>query len=162
MAQVTRNPDPTHTLAERTASFVDETAGPDACHPGRMAPNAKGYGNFRYKGKSWRLHVAVWVVNDGPVPLGMVVCHTCDNRICGNRRHLFLGTNADNSADMREKGRSAVGEKNGSAKLTAEQVLEIRLIHSAGDATLPELGERFGVSRHNIGLIVRRKRWSHL
>ena len=46
-----------------------------------------------------------WVIHNGPIPDGLLVCHTCDNRMCTNPEHLFLGTNKDNQQDMIRKGR---------------------------------------------------------
>lgn len=53
-----------------------------------------------------RAHKAAWIEIHGPVPDGMVVCHTCDNPPCVNVEHLFLGTIADNNRDMSRKGRN--------------------------------------------------------
>jgi hypothetical protein len=104
----------------------------------------------------------------GDQPSGMLVCHTCDNPPCCNPRHLFLGTKADNSADMRRKGRSAVGPKNGThtqphrrargeraggAKYSNGLVAEIRALGATH--TRSELSRRFGISIAQVSLIVR-------
>ncbi|KKL67586.1 hypothetical protein LCGC14_2133510 [marine sediment metagenome] len=75
-----------------------------------------------------RVHRAMWEIVFGPIPDGMDVLHRCDNPPCANPTHLWLGTHADNMADMIAKGRCAdrAGEKNGNAKLTWEQVKAIR------------------------------------
>ncbi len=115
---------------------------------------------------SWRLHC-------GDIPPGMCVLHRCDMPCCVNPDHLFLGTVQDNSTDMVSKGRGKRGKKYGrqkkpceyrlvgsqsnGAKLTEDQVLEIK------KATNPHgLAERFGVTKENIYVIRRGKTWKHV
>jgi len=127
-----------------------------------------GYGRIRVKGKDMGAHRAMWIHAFGNPSPGMFVCHTCDNRKCINPEHLFLGTNRDNLADMRAKGRSllgrpgnAIGEKNGQAVLNEQSVREIRAAAIAG-APRAKLAERFGVTVVAIGLVLSRKRWAHV
>lgn len=70
------------------------------------AINSGGYGNLWYEGKYWKAHRLAWAQANGPIPPGMFVLHRCDNPPCVNLEHLFLGTAADNTADMLAKGRS--------------------------------------------------------
>lgn len=81
-----------------------------ACITSHRVPNAKGYDYVPVKvdGK-WKkrgAHRVAWEEANGPIPDGMLVCHTCDNRRCLNVEHMFLGTNEDNLHDMAEKGRA--------------------------------------------------------
>lgn len=94
----------------------------------------------------------------GPIPPGMFVCHTCDVRCCVNPDHLFLGTNAENTADKMRKGREARGTMVNTVKLTPVQVMEIR--HSAEPAIA--LARRYEVWPETIYAIRHRKTWKHL
>jgi len=102
----------------------------------------------------------------GAIPDGMCVCHKCDVPACVNPDHLFLGTNADNTADMVAKGRGwrpiLRGETNGRAKLTADQVSEIRALYADRQGSCRSLGAKFGVSSRYISAIVRGENWGHV
>lgn len=99
------------TYEERFWSFVDKSAGPDACWPWTGA-RLKGYGQFRRDGNRRVATRLAWeYVTGSPLPDGMLIMHTCDNPPCTNPAHLRPGTNADNIADMWAKGRGSCGEK---------------------------------------------------
>jgi hypothetical protein len=75
-----------------------------------------GYGRVTHEGKQWAAHRLAWTLAHGPIPDGMLVLHHCDNRACWNVEHLFLGSQADNMADMVAKGRHANQAKTHCAK----------------------------------------------
>jgi hypothetical protein len=83
-----------------------------------------GYGRFRFDGIDWRAH-RLSVILDGHDPTGLYVCHHCDNPICVNPAHLFLGTHQDNMRDKMEKGRASGGGKK-LRKLTDEQIRYVK------------------------------------
>jgi len=127
--------------------------------------DAYGYGQFGLNGTMMKAHRVAWELTYGPIPEGMQVLHNCqggDNRACV--RHLWLGTNDDNMADMVAKGRARSprlrGEQHGRAKLTATKVQEIR--RRAASEPIRALARIFGVDPRTIGRIVRRHLWTHV
>ena len=129
---------------------------------GARKPN--GYGQRRLPGGRFTsAHRQAWVEAHGPIPAGMVVMHRCDNPPCVNVDHLMLGTQADNLADMRRKGRAGRGAARGeaapSAKLTWVQVESIRQRVANGERPI-DLAAEFGLSRSSVHSIVHYKTWA--
>lgn len=93
-------------------------------------------------------------------PGSFLVCHTCDNRVCCNPLHLFLGTAADNSMDMRNKGRQQrnIGANASRAVLSESDVIAIRLSHKPYTA----LAEEYGVSYGAVIAAASGRNWSYL
>ena len=120
--------------------------------------NRQGYGRVRHKGRLESIHRLAYHLTNPEVCMdGLVVCHTCDNPTCIRIEHLFLGTHADNSADMVAKGRHATGEAHPSAKLTDDQVEEIRKSYDGIRGQKAALARTYGVSRTYIGYIINRE-----
>lgn len=130
------------------------------CHNWTGRPGQDGYGKLKRNGKYWRAHRWFYAQKNGPIPDGLLVCHSCDNRLCVNHEHLFLGTAKDNARDCIAKGRKPAmrGTKNGHAKLDELAVLHIR------DCDWPyaELVSRFGVSPPTVCDIRTRRTWAWL
>jgi hypothetical protein len=133
-----------------------------------MSTTKNGYGVFESgsvsmaarKSSKRGAHQVSYEAYNGLIPTGQVVRHTCDNPLCINPDHLILGTQADNVADREARGRrkDINGEQIGTARLTAEQVLEIR----ASDKSLTQLARQYNVHKTTISLIRSGKSWKHL
>jgi hypothetical protein len=137
---------------------------PEDCWPW-LAGRSMAYGRFNWvedgKSRTERAHrLAWWLAHGSMPPEGMCVCHACDNPICCNPHHLFLGTRADNMQDMARKGRARnrplSGEKNGNARLTESDVREIR----ASSVSANKLAREYGVSQSTISRLRLRETWA--
>lgn len=121
-----------------------------------------GYGQLQIpRYKFWYAHTFSYYLYNGLIPEGLCVCHECDNPKCANPEHLFIGTRADNTRDMVEKGRKAKvpkGEKHWKSKLTETEVLEI---YNAPN-TYSELAETYNVCPATVGFIKNGRNWAYL
>src|SRR3990167_9291402 len=115
-------------------------------------------------GRQTYAHRFSYDLHYGPVPKGLSVCHHCDNPPCVRPDHLYAGTVADNARDAVSRGRIRMmkkpGSLNGFARLTESQVLQIRSM--AGRMIYRDIAAHFDVDTTTIGLIVRRKTWTHI
>lgn len=139
-------------------------ASPDECWEWKGRPGKNGYCKMCVNGKDEYIHRIVYQLTKGPIPEGFDVCHKCDNRKCGNPLHLFAGTRYDNLHDMIDKGRADHTknlklENHAMAKLTNEQVRQIRYLYDGGMASQIELSKQFCVTNGAIWRIVHRKNW---
>lgn len=95
------------------------------------------------------------------IPSGLQILHKCDVRSCVNPDHMELGTWTENMKDKIKKGRQAMGGKTGSAKLTEEQVLEIKSLRKHGWG-LKKIADRFEITLGHVFLISKNRTWKHL
>lgn len=131
------------------------------CWEWQRACTSAGYGNLRVEGRSLQVHRAMWMAFRGPIPDGMFILHSCDNRKCANIAHLRVGTAKDNTADKRARNRFVTrkGLDNHKTKLSPGQVEEIRRV--SGRETQTTTAARFGVSQVAISKIQRGINWKH-
>lgn len=174
-----------HTAAVRFAAKFECS---DDCWEWTAHITKDGYGQFRTGGTgspNIHAHRVAWVLATGTDPApGLIVCHTCDNRRCVRPDHLFLGTPADNSADMVTKGRQCMGEshprqgaasfpqptaerrargeRNGIGRLASEDIREMRRLYAEGGWRQVDLADRFDTPQTNVSRILRRKAWAHV
>lgn len=136
---------------------VDKSSG---CWVWLGTRNEFGYGIVITGNKSLRAHRVSYEAFKGDVPPDKVVMHSCDNPSCVNPEHLSVGSKTDNNRDAVRKNRHAHGEKNGHAKLTAEQVKMIK--ESAYEGTQASLAKKLGVHQSVISKIKSGNRWKHV
>ena len=123
----------------------------------------KGYGQCHVRHLRERFaHRVAYMAFRGAIPPDTDVLHTCDNRLCVNPAHLFLGNKKDNAQDMKAKGRHLYGERNAEVILTEAQVLEIHRLYRAGGISQYRLADQFGVRQGTIWKILHGHRWAHV
>ena len=119
---------------------------------------AQRYAQIHWQGRIYGAHVASYIVHKGPVPKGKCVLHTCDNPLCINPEHLWLGTSAENTADKVRKGRQVKGDKTRFCKLTPDDVMAVR----AATGSQRAIARQFGVCKATVAAIRYRKSWKHV
>lgn len=130
-----------------------------------------GYGAINVGGQAMLAHRVSFLQHGLGNPGELFVCHRCDNRLCINPSHLFLGTNRDNVDDMLRKGRQCRGQPRVDAALSAKRVAlrklteeEVRLIfsrHAAGEDRF-DLAAEFGVHHDTVYKLLTGHTWSHV
>lgn len=141
-----------------------------SCWVWKAARNEKGYGVFGVNGRTFKAHRVAYELQCGPIPLGLCVLHQCDTPACVNPSHLFLGSRADNNADMVRKGRHvaggtycrdgryARGAAHHNARLTPDLVREIRARRHSG-VSFSSLAAAYELSIGHVFRIVNRQAW---
>ena len=153
------------TLASETARFwakVDRRLS-SGCFLWTAALNNMGYGLFRAAGKLQLAHRVSYEIANGPIPTGLLVCHSCDVPNCVNPDHLWVGTHKDNAADMVAKGRGKdnLGSQNGNSKLTELDVVAIRERLAVREPH-SSIARYYGVLVTAISDISTGRNWSHI
>ena len=135
----------------------------DECWPWTGYTDKDGYGTTKFNKRMMRVHrVAYYLTSESEISSNLCVCHRCDNRKCVNPSHLFLGTHGDNMKDGVLKRRFSHGETHCHAKLTAEQVRQLRKVRAESGLSYEKLGAMFGISDTTAFQAVKGDRWKHI
>jgi predicted XRE-type DNA-binding protein len=134
---------------------------PDECWKWNAARHSDGYGWFVVTDRPEKAHRVAYQLAVSEIPNGMWVLHKCDNPLCVNPSHLYLGTVKDNSRDAVERNRTAHGERSKSSKLKEAEVHEIRRLRKQGVKQSVIAGQ-FGISQSHISGIESRRFWNRL
>ena|SRR5215472_964860 len=129
---------------------VDKKA-PNGCWNWTACKNTSGYGIFAIRRYAFRAHRLSYHIHHAD-PGKLCVCHQCDNRICVNPEHLFLGTRGDNYRDAKAKGMTPI-----TAKLSEKDAQDIRSSFGLLDAK--ELAKKYGVKSDTIYRVLRHQAW---
>lgn len=143
-----------------------ERRNPQECWPWIGVVDRWGYGACQHEGRHVNASRAAFMVANGGVPQGLVVCHRCDNPRCCNPAHLFAATQAENLADCRAKGRARhqfnpETHPRYTAKLTDQQVRNARARFADGESQ-SSIARDFGVDSKTISMLVRERSYRHV
>ena len=122
-----------------------------------------GYGEVKWTGRIQRVHRVSWCLTGKILPVGALVLHHCDNRVCVRPEHLYIGTHKDNYSDMVTRGRwhALVGTAAPHAKLDETAVREIRRKYTKHSRTAGSgaLAQEYGVERSTVLLLIKGCTW---
>lgn len=133
--------------------------------PGDYPPANMHHKGYPRVGDEKAMHVALILDGRPRPPAPMNHClHTCDVAACVNPDHLYWGSASDNQRDRAARQNESFlrGSANGFAKLTEEQVVEIRRLYATGLYGQRTLAKMFGVTKYPIQRIVRGNGWLHV
>lgn len=133
----------------------------DPCWLWTDRPDKQGYGRFRFPRKNMAAHRVSFLIFNGPIPDNMFVLHRCDNPLCVHPGHLFLGTQTDNMADKKAKGRNLIGSHHQNSRLNEAAVATIKELLRQGMPQM-QIARRFNISQTTICHISTGQIWRHV
>lgn len=141
--------------------FIESHSIPEpnsGCHLWLGSMTAAGYGRLWDNGRMVYAHRFVYELTNGAIPVGAHILHHCDNPACCNPDHLYAGTHTNNMADAGRRGRFPHGARHYRAKLTEQQVKEIR----TAVGTHSEIASKYNIGRRYVSAIKAKQKWVHL
>ena len=144
------------TASDRFMKKVNKTK---SCWLWFGAKGSHGYGAFWFRDKVWGAHRVSYVLYYGDFNFDFLVCHTCDNPLCVNPEHLWLGTDLDNCKDRDAKKRGCIpapdkGETHHNAIFTDKEVYQIKKLRGRGQS-LKQIASVFDCSIAYVSLVSR-------
>lgn len=135
--------------------LLSHTKQQDDCLLWTKCVNTDGYPRANVEGDvNTKVHRLVWELYNGKSANGFVIRHKCDNPLCINPKHLEIGTQLDNVQDRVLRGRT-------NAKVTKEQVVEIRILRTEG-VSAKELAAKYGLTVRTIHSLLSKHHWKHV
>ncbi len=160
-----KNKKPVIGIIDRFKTKVDKTGD---CWIWTASKYGSGYGTFWDGEKMTGAHRFSYQISKGKIPKGLVVMHSCDNRLCVNPNHLSIGTYSDNLNDMVSKGRQRKietyksGSKHCNSKFNDFEIIEIRNLYKTGRYSHRELARKYGVEKTTISYLLKRKTYKNV
>lgn len=121
-----------------------------------------GYPKAKHGGKLWRLNRLIFTFVNGKIPEGKVIGHSCNNKGCINPSHLYLTTAAENSTQAKVDGLYKTGIESGRAKLSEEEVKELRRLYYEESVSQGKLAYKYKLSQSTVSAIVRNETYKHI
>jgi len=142
--------------------FLDDVSQHNGCWISKENPTMTHYRRILFCGRLVLLHRLIYLLTRGEIN-DPSVCHHCDNPPCCNPNHLFNGTQKINVLDciQKDRGNRPYGELASAAKLTNDEVLEIRKTYKRYSKTFgtPALAQKYGLGQASVSKIVLGKTW---
>ena len=147
-------------------AYEDKVVRQEGCWDWKGWMTGQGYGGIYFDSKTIGAYKASWIINNGMVPDGKWILHKCDNRICSNPDHLYLGTSSQNAIDRINrtalpKNMFTCGENHPSAKLKTADVIRIKELIALGVPST-RLAKEYKVNDQTISKIKHKQSWKHL